>query len=66
MVEIESFADATIADIARGRLAAEGIGAVLLGAGIASLGLGGIAPVRLMVEMRDRERAEAILADPSA
>jgi hypothetical protein len=66
LVEIESFADPTIADIARGRLAAEGIDAVLLGAGLASLGLGVIAPVRLMVEPRDRLRAAAILSGDTA
>jgi hypothetical protein len=66
MIEIATFVDPTVADMARGRLAAEGIEAVLLGAGLASLGLGVIAPVRLLVEPRDRRRAEAILDDPSA
>jgi hypothetical protein len=66
LVEIGTFADPAVADMARGRLAADGIAALLLGAGLASLGLGGIAPVRLMVEARDRARAEAVLADPSS
>jgi hypothetical protein len=64
--EVGSFADPVIAEMARGRLAAEGIDAVLLGAGVASLGLGGLAPVQLMVDPRDRLRATRILADPAA
>ena len=63
MIEVATFADPTIAGMARGRLAAEGIPAILLGAGLASLGLGVIAPVRLMVEPHDRARADAILGD---
>lgn len=66
MIEIATFADSTVADMARGRLAAEGITAMLLGAGLASLGLGVIAPVRLMVELRDQSRARAILDEASA
>jgi hypothetical protein len=65
LVEIESFADPAIADMAHGRLAVDGIDSVLFGAGLASLGFGVIAPVRLMVEARDRVRAERLLADPA-
>ncbi len=64
MIEVASFADATLADIVRGRLEADGIEVALLGGAMASIGLGGLAPARLMVAPRDRARAEAILADP--
>ena len=66
LVEIEVFPDPSVADIARGRLVAEGVDVILLGAGVASLGLGGIAPVRLMVDARDRVFAERLLAEFSA
>jgi hypothetical protein len=63
MIEVGSFRDPVLAEMARGLLASEGIDAVLLGAGIASLGLGGIAPVRLMVAARNRLPAERLLAE---
>ncbi len=66
LVEIETFPNHTIAEMARGMLAAEGIEAVLFDSGLASLGLGGMTPARLMVEERDRLRAERLLADIAA
>jgi hypothetical protein len=47
-------------------LAAEGIQAVLFDSGLASLGFGGLTPVRLMVDESDRATAERLLADISA
>jgi hypothetical protein len=61
MIEVGTFVDPLVADMARGLLAAEGISATLHGAGLAGLGLGVIAPARLMVEARDGPRALAIL-----
>lgn len=64
MIEIASFADATLAGIVRGRLEADGIAVALLGGAVASIGLGGLAPARLMVAPRDAARARAILDAP--
>ncbi len=66
LVEIETFPNHTIAEMARGMLAAEGIEAVLFDCGLASLGLGGLTPARLMVEEADRLRAERLLAEIAA
>lgn len=66
LVEIETFPNHTIAEMARGMLAAEGIEAVLFDSGLASLGLGGLTPARLMVQEADRRRAERLLADIAA
>jgi putative signal transducing protein len=62
LVELALFHDPVAAEIVRGRLGSEGIEAILFGAGLASLGLGTMSPVRLMVESRDRVLAERILA----
>jgi hypothetical protein len=62
LVEIESFPDRTAAELARGLLASEGIEAVLFDGGLASLGLGGLIPARLMVDEADRALAERLLA----
>ncbi len=64
LVEIASFADVTLADIVRGRLEADGIAVALLGGAVASIGLGGLAPARLMVAPRDEARARAIVGHP--
>jgi hypothetical protein len=61
LIEIGSFPDRTIAEMARGRLAADGIEAVLFDGGLAGLGLGGLVPARLMVDDVDRARAEQLL-----
>jgi hypothetical protein len=63
LVEIDTFVDGWAAEMARARLAAEGIEAVLFDAGSASLGLGLLTPVRLMVEEADQRRAERLLGD---
>ena len=65
LVEVASFADATLAGIVRGRLEADGIAVSLLGGAVASIGLGGLAPARLLVASRDEARALAILAHPA-
>lgn len=62
LVELAIFQNPLAAEVARGRLASEGIETLLFGAGLASLGLGSMSPARLMVEEQDLERAEAILA----
>jgi hypothetical protein len=66
LVEIETFPSHTVAEMARGMLAAEGIEAVLFDSGLASLGFGGLTPVRLMVDESERSAAERLLAELSA
>jgi hypothetical protein len=63
LVELATFHSPLSAEMARGRLAAEGIEAVLFDGGLSSLGLGMMAPARLMVQEEDLAAAEAILAD---
>ena len=63
LVEIALFHNPLAAAMARGRLAADGIEAVLFDGGLSSLGLGMMAPARLMVEEDDLEAARAILAE---
>ena len=63
LVEIAAFTDPMMAQIVRGRLASEGIEAVLFDAGLSSLGLGSISPVRLMVDEDDRAEAERALGE---
>jgi hypothetical protein len=62
LVEIETFPNAMIAEMARARLAAEGIDAVLFDCGVASIGLGGLMPARLMVPEADKALAVRVLA----
>lgn len=62
LVELAIFHDPVSAAIVRGRLASEGVETILFGAGLASLGLGTMSPVRLMVEEEHRAQAERILA----
>jgi hypothetical protein len=62
LVEIDSFPDRIVAEMARGRLAADGIEAVLFDGAVASIGLGGLMPARLMVDERDKARALRCLA----
>ncbi len=61
LVEVASFQNPIAGEVARARLAADGIEAVLFGGGLASLGLGAMTPARLMVEQSDLEAAAAIL-----
>jgi hypothetical protein len=63
LVELAIFQDPVTAEMVRFRLAADGIDAVLFGAGLASLGLGTMSPARLMVDEDDLEDAKAILAE---
>ena len=62
LVELAIFHDPISAEIVRGRLASEGIETVLFGAGLASLGLGTMTPVRLMIEEADKEAARRLLS----
>ena len=62
LVEIETFPNAMIAEMARARLAAEGIEAVLFDGGMASIGLGGLMPARLMVQEADEAQALRVLS----
>jgi hypothetical protein len=66
LVEVETFPNPTAAELARGLLASAGISAVLFDGGLASLGLGGLVPVRLMVDEADRTEAERLLSSASA
>ncbi|HEX9933382.1 MAG TPA: DUF2007 domain-containing protein [Allosphingosinicella sp.] len=61
LIAIASFHDPMMGALARARLAAQGIESVLFDAGLSSLGLGTMAPARLMVEEEDRAEAERIL-----
>lgn len=63
LVELASFGNRIEAEIVRGRLAAEGIETVLFDGGLSSLGLGGLAPARLMVDEDEKDRAERALRD---
>lgn len=63
LVELGLFHDRWAAEMARGRLAADGIDSVLFDEGLASLGLGLLTPIRLMVADSDKARAEALLAE---
>ena len=63
LVEIETFADPIVAQMACGLLASHGIEAVLLGGAVASLALGGLAPVRLMVGETNRLIAQRLFAN---
>lgn len=62
LVELATFNDRMLAEMARGRLAAEGVETILFDAGLSSLGIGSLTPVRLMVLDEDRDAALAILA----
>lgn len=66
LVEIAVFHDRIAAEIARGALLAQGIDAILFDAGMAGLGLGMMAPVRLMVEAADEDAADALLSRDGA
>jgi hypothetical protein len=63
LVELAIFQNPIAAEVARGRLASEGIETVLFGGGLASLGLGSMSPARLMVDESELRAAETILAE---
>lgn len=62
LVEVALFYDSMSAGLARARLAAEGVEAILFDQGVAGLGLGMLTPIRLMVEESDRAEAESLLS----
>lgn len=62
LVLLAEYSDRITADLARLTLASEGIEAVLFDAGMASLGLGVMTPVRLMIDEDDEAAAQALLA----
>lgn len=62
LVEVTRLDSRIAGEIARGRFESEGIAAFLFDDGLASLGIGSLTPVRLMVEDRDEPRARALLA----
>lgn len=63
LVELARFSTRIEADLARLRLEAEGIEAVLFDAETHSIGWGPMMPVRLMVAERDRWRAGKALEE---
>ncbi len=63
LVELATFPDLLAAEIARGRLGAEGVEAVLFDPGLSGLGLGTMVPVRLMVGEWDLAAARLILGE---
>ncbi|MFN3943399.1 MAG: DUF2007 domain-containing protein [Allosphingosinicella sp.] len=64
LVELQVFQSGIEAEIVRSRLAADGIAAVLFDAGLSSLGIGAMTPVRLMVDETDEPAARRALATP--
>jgi hypothetical protein len=63
LVELATFHDRLTAELVRSHLASEGIGSVLFDEGLSSLGLGGWAPVRLMVDEDDLPLARRVLSE---
>ena len=61
LVEVAMFHEPVSAELALDHLRSEGIDGVLFGAGLASLGLGTMAPVRLMVDETVSAQAKALL-----
>lgn len=61
LIELTRFPDRILAELARGRLAADGIAAELFDEGFASLGLGVMGSVKLMVDPRDAAAARDAL-----
>ncbi|MFS0737995.1 DUF2007 domain-containing protein [Sphingomonas sp. 1P06PA] len=61
LVEIARFPDRILGELARGRLAADGIEAELFDEGFAALGLGVLGSVRLMVGENDAAAARHAL-----
>jgi len=57
LVELARYPDRIAAELARGRLAADGIEAALFDEGFAALGLQVLSSIRLMVDEDDRRAA---------
>ena len=64
LVELARFTTRVEADLARLRLEAEGIDAVLFDAETSSVGWGPMMPVRLMVLDEDQAQAKGLLSQP--
>jgi hypothetical protein len=61
MIELARYPDRVSAELARGRLAVDGIEAALFDEGLAALGLQVLSSIRLMVDEADRTAAAATL-----
>jgi len=61
MIELARFPDRILGELARGRLAADGIASELFDDGLGALGIGIMGGVRLMIEERDRRVAAEAL-----
>jgi len=62
LVQVARIESRMAAEIVRGRLESEGIPAMLFDDGLASLGIGSMTPVRLMVDDEDEAAARDLLA----
>jgi hypothetical protein len=62
LVQVARLESRMAAQIVRGRLEWEGVPAMLFDDGLASLGIGSITPVRLMVDEEDEVLARELLA----
>jgi hypothetical protein len=63
LVELAKFYDSLTAGAAHGRLEADGIESVLFDINMSWEGMGGVIPIRLMVDDEDVARARRILAE---
>lgn len=61
LIKLNTYESRMEAEIVRGRLASEGIPAILFDDGLASLGIGSLTPVRLMVDESDEQAAKVLL-----
>ena len=64
LVELARFYNSFEAGVARSRLEADGIDSFIFDLEMSWEGLGGVIPIRLMVDDEDLEAAARILADP--
>jgi len=62
LVQVARLDSRMAAEIVRGRLESEGIPAMLFDDGLASLGIGSLTPVRLMVDEEDEAQARDLLS----
>ena len=62
LVELAKFYNSFEAGLARSRLAEDGIDSFLFDMEMSWEGLGGLIPIRLMVDEDDRDEAEALLS----
>ena len=67
LIELARFPNRILGELARGRLAADGIEAVLFDEGFAAIGPGALSSVKLMVDRADRfAAADALGIDDAA